>query len=92
MSSWEVMKDTAIMSDKPKRNITKEKSQVNMVQIPPDEHTLNQSLRVSISVVRRPLPGAVIIPHIPYITLNERSPITILLLSMQADASIKVCD
>lgn len=86
------MKDTTIMSDKSKRNITKEKSQVNMVQIPPDEHTLNQSLHVSISVVRRPLPGAVIKPHIPYITLNERSPITILLLSMQADASIKVCD
>lgn len=53
-----------------------------MVQIPPDEHTLNQLLRVSISVVHRPLPSAVIIPHIPYITLNERMPITILLLCL----------
>lgn len=53
-----------------------------MVQIPPDERTLNQSLRVSLSVAHGTLPRAVIIPHIPYITLNERSPITILLLCL----------
>lgn len=66
---------------KPNTNTGKKVSRQSAANSP-DERTLKPSLHISISVIHGLLPHSVITPPIPYITLNEKSPITILLLRL----------